>query len=84
MLSVWGHRHEQAAADTNTGGPLFLSADLPPLQYGYVDFDPLRDGSFSLETAGAASLDLDMDSDVSTGTVRVMPIELVKVPGAAA
>lgn len=80
--SAWGHRHEQAAADTNVGGPVQLTADLPPLQYGFIDWDPLMDGSFSLETEGAADLQLDMDSDVSTGTVRVMPVELVKIPGA--
>lgn len=82
--NVWGHRHEQAAADTSTGEDLHLVADLPPLQYGYLDFDPRRDGYYSMETAGASSLDLDMDSDVSTGTVRVIPVEWVKVPGAGA
>jgi hypothetical protein len=82
-LSTWGHRHEQLAADTSTGDPVFLTADLPPIQFGYLDFDPLKDGSFSLETAGAAALDLDMDADTNTGTVNVVPVELVVVPGAA-
>lgn len=50
--------------------------------YAYMDFDPLNDGSYALETAGAAQLDIDLNSDVSTGTVRVLPVELVKVPGA--
>jgi hypothetical protein len=81
---AWGHRHAQAAADTITGEEQEVTADRPPLQYGYLDFDPLRDGSFSLETAGASSLDLDLNSDVSAGTVRVIPVELVKVGGAAA
>jgi hypothetical protein len=80
---AWGHQHGQAAADTSTGQELFTAADVPPLQYGYLDFDPLSDGSFSLETRGASSLDLDLNSDVSSGTVRVLPVELVPVPGAA-
>jgi hypothetical protein len=60
-----------------------LTADIPPLQYGYLDFDPLKDGTFSMETAGASQLDLDLNSDVSAGTVRILPVELVKIPGAA-
>ena len=76
---AWGHRHAQAATDTSVGEELELTADRPPLQYGYLDFDPLRDGSYSLETAGAASLDLDLNSGVSTGTVRILPVELIKV-----
>lgn len=79
--SRWGHIHAQAAADTNTGEEQVTTADRPPLQYGYLDFDPLKDASYSLETAGAASLDLDMSSDVSSGTVRVIPLELVPIPG---
>jgi hypothetical protein len=82
--SAWGHRHAQAAADTTTGGPEQLTAALPPLQYGFLDWDPLRDNSFALETAGAADLQLDMDSDVSTGVGRMIPIEFVRIPGAAA
>jgi hypothetical protein len=80
--SRWGHIHAQAAADTATGEEQVTTADRPPLQYGYLDFDPLKDGSFALDTEGAASLDLDMNSDVSAGTVRVMPVELVAIPGA--
>lgn len=80
----WGHIHGQAAADTSTGEELLLTADRPPLQYGYLDFDPLKDGSYSLETAGSASLDLDMNSDVAAGTVRIVPLELVPIGGAPA
>jgi len=79
---AWGHIHAQAAADTATGEEQNTAADRPPLQYGYLDFDPLKDSSYSLETAGAASLDLDLNSDVSSGTVRVLPVELVNIPGA--
>lgn len=84
LMTAFGHTHVQAAADTGVGGDGFRDADRPPIQYGFMDFDPLKDGSYSLETAGASALDLDMDSDVSSGTVRVMPVEFVKIPGAAA
>lgn len=79
---AFGHIHAQAAADTSTGEELPTAADTAPVQYGYLDFDPNNDGYFALDTAGAASLDLDLNSDVSTGTVRIIPIELLTV-GAA-
>lgn len=82
--NMFGHVHPHAAADTSTAEESQATADRAPLQYGYMDFDPLNDGSFSLETAGAAALDLDMNSDVSTGTVRVVPVELIKVGQRAA
>lgn len=81
---MWGHIHAQAAVDTDTGEDQNKVADRPPLQYGYLDFDPLKDSSYSLETAGASALDLDFNSDVSSGTVRVLPVEEVKIAGAAA
>lgn len=77
----WGHQHGQAAADTDTGEETVKIADRAPLQYGYLDFDPLDDGSYSLETIGASDLDLDLNSDVSTGTVRYIPVELRKLGG---
>ncbi len=85
---LWGHRHAFAnpdtSGDTDTGEEQHVNADVPPLQYGYLDFDPLKDGSYSLETRGAASLDLDISADVAgNAVVRVMPLEMVPVPGAA-
>lgn len=87
-VGIWGHRHAFAnpdtSGDTDTGEQTLTVPDAPPLQYGYMDFDPLRDGSYSLETRGAASLDLDINADVAgNAVVRVMPLELVPVPGAA-
>ena len=79
---AFGHNHAQASADTVTGEEIQLTADRSPLQYGLLDFDPLKDGSYALDTAGSASLDLDLSSDVSSGTVRLIPIELITV-GAA-
>lgn len=78
---AWGHNHAQAAADTATGEESQATADQPPLQYGFLDFDPLKDGSYALDTQGAATLDIDMNSDVSSGTVRVIPVEQIMVGG---
>lgn len=51
--------------------------------YAYLDFDPLLDDSYMVETEGRASVRLRFQPDVS-GTVRVTPLELVKLPGAGA
>lgn len=51
--------------------------------YTYLDFDPRMDDSFIVETEGRASVRLRMVPDVA-GTVRVTPVELVRLGGAAA
>lgn len=84
LTDVFGHRHEQAAADTSTGEQVELTADVPPIQYGYHDFDPLKDGSYAIPTRGLGQFQLDLESDVNAGTVRVLPLELVNVGGATA
>jgi len=74
----FGHSHSQAAADTNVGDNRKILNE-PPLQYGYLDFDPHHDDEFLLETAGRADVELDLNSDVSTGTARYIPIELIRL-----
>jgi len=73
-----GHVHGHAAADTVTGQEQ-IRLNEPPHQYAYLDFDPLKDDSYLLETAGHADVELDLNSDVSAGTARYMPLELVRV-----
>lgn len=51
--------------------------------YVYADFDPLLDESYIVQTEGRASVRLRLTPDVS-GTVRVTPVELVMLEGAAA
>lgn len=51
--------------------------------YTYLDFDPLKDDSYMVETEGRASVRLRFVPDVG-GTVRVAPVELVRLAGAAA
>jgi hypothetical protein len=50
--------------------------------YSYLDFDPMMDDSFMVDTEGRASVKLKFVPDVA-GTVRVMPVELVRLGGAA-
>lgn len=44
--------------------------------YGYLDFDPNRDGAYELETVGASDLKIRAEG-ADTGTVRWLPIEHV-------
>jgi hypothetical protein len=46
--------------------------------YAFMDFDPLRDGSYELETEGASNLLLRGFGDEATA-VRVLPIERVTI-----
>lgn len=63
------------------GGPvdMFAFQALPHLGgYGFIPFDPLMDDSYLLPTIGRSSVKLRPTLD-NAGTVRVVPIELVKV-----
>lgn len=44
--------------------------------YAFLDFDPLHDGSYQLETAGAADLKLRGNGDAASA-IRAIPIERV-------
>lgn len=59
-------------------------ASLPSLfrNYNHVDLDPLKDEMYMVETEGRASVRLRFVPDI-TSTVRVTPIELVRLAGAA-
>ena len=67
------------------GSPIdgFANGALPNLaNYAYVDLDPLADDSYLLPTIGRSSVKLRFEVD-NAGTLRVVPIELVKVETAA-
>jgi hypothetical protein len=51
--------------------------------YTYLDFDPVQDDAFMVDTEGRASVRMRFVPDV-TGTVRMTPVELVRLGGAAA
>jgi hypothetical protein len=48
--------------------------------YAWMDFDPLRDGTYELETAGASNIVLRGVGDEATA-VRAIPLEAVKITG---
>lgn len=75
---AFGHMHASDGTAVPTGDEL-LDLNRPPLQYGYLDFDPLKDDSYAVETEGVSDLELDMNSDVSTGSARYLPVERVAV-----
>lgn len=50
--------------------------------YVYLDFDPMMDETYIVDTEGRASVRLRFVPDV-TGTVRVTPLELVRLGGPA-
>jgi hypothetical protein len=73
-----GHMHASDGTAVPTGDELF-DINRPPAQYGYLDLDPLKDDSFALDTEGVSDLELDMNSDVSTGTARYLPVERIAI-----
>ena len=52
-------------------------------QFAYLDFDPIRDNSFLLETEGRGRVHLRINADVADA-IRIMPVELIELPGAEA
>lgn len=71
------------ASNENTGGPRW---DVHSLNlYGWLEFDPLRDGSYLLPTEGRSSVKLRINSNVATPLAqRIIPVELISVGGAPA
>lgn len=47
--------------------------------YAYLDFDPLKDGSYLLQTEGRGRVHLRITADVADA-IRVLPVELIAVP----
>lgn len=52
-------------------------------QYAYLDFDPLKDDTYLLETEGRGRVHLRITADVADA-IRVLPVELIRLPGAEA
>lgn len=81
-----GHTHLENLAGVYTqnvesGAP--SDADREHRQYAYLDFDPLMDGTYLLETEGRGRVNLRINAGVADA-IRVLPIELIELPGAAA
>ncbi|HEV8585915.1 MAG TPA: hypothetical protein VGT02_13180 [Methylomirabilota bacterium] len=95
MWNLWGsvpelHRYFELRHSENLAaayaqfantGPWKIDSDASPHQWAFLDFDPLDDGGYMLETRGAASLTLRgfADTGIAGGNVRVLPVELVSV-----
>jgi hypothetical protein len=74
-----GHIHQindGAALSDSDDAEILASTGL--MGYFYLDFDPLRDGSYQLETAGAADVKIRGNGDEATA-VRYLPIERVTI-----
>lgn len=74
----FGHFHASDGTAVPTGDEMF-QLNRPPSQYAYMDLDPMKDGYYALETQGHANIELDLNSEVSSGTIRYLPVELVTV-----
>lgn len=76
--------HENTGAayvqHADTGGHQFIAA--ADHQHAYLDFDPLKDGQYALETEGRGRVNLQINHGVADA-VRALPVELIRLPGAA-
>ena len=83
-LSTELHRLATAvgyAADDISQGP--ASVVRVHNNYAYLDFDPLRDNTYLLETEGRGRVHLRINADVADA-IRIIPIEIIRLPGAEA
>jgi len=63
-----------------------VQAEVLGQAYAYLDWDPLNDSAYMLDTRGAARVNLEIESDTADGanTSRVLPIEYVEIGGGGA
>lgn len=83
MPTVWPthvHQFNGAAAGVDASDESEILNSTGPQGYAYLDFDPLRDLSYMLETEGAANLVIRGNGDEASA-VRYLPLELRKVAG---
>jgi|WetSurSiteA1Bulk_404760.scaffolds.fasta_scaffold50002_1 hypothetical protein len=81
QINVWpGHMHQfnGAAAGLDESDEASNDGAVGMRGYAYLDFDPLRDYSYQLETEGAADLLIRGNGDAASA-VRAIPIERVAV-----
>jgi hypothetical protein len=73
---------EEHGAAANGAGDLLITGEHGQVgffnNYAYLDFDPLRDDAFLLETAGHARIHLRINADVADA-MRALPLELIDV-----
>ena len=79
-----GHRYNGAAAAFDTSlEAIRIGANEGLEQYAYLDFDPMEDGSYMLQTAGRADVVVQRDAGTADAA-RFIPVEFVEIAGAAA
>lgn len=81
QLGMWvGHQHQfnGAAAGVDESDDAGIAVSTGLNGYAYLDFDPMRDGEFALQTEGAARVNLRGSGDEASA-VRALPFEVVKV-----
>lgn len=75
-LSTDRHTHAQAAAaDVVTG--MQLLGIVGSNQYAYLNFDPLGDGTYALQTRGRSRVNFRINSEGVNDAIRVIPVELI-------
>lgn len=72
LENVAGAYAQNATTDDNNTNVGFFD------QYALLDFDPLNDGSYLLDTAGRARVHLRINADVADA-IRIIPTELIDV-----
>lgn len=80
-LASWvGHTHQfdGAAAALDESDEAGQAVSIGLQGYAHLDFDPLRDGTYMLETMGASDLLIRGIGDEATA-IRWLPVEVVKV-----
>lgn len=87
LLSLQPHIHSVNAAGVARENTLEQqmgdAASILLDSYAYLDLDPMHDGTYALKTAGAARVNLRVDTQVASATaMRVLPVELVPIAGA--
>jgi hypothetical protein len=70
-----------SAAEMDTG---FQQEDDTLVQrYAFMDYDPLRDGSYAIKTSGHSRVNLRINQEPTADAIRVLPVELIRVGQAA-
>jgi len=74
------HTHAQAAnTDVVTG--MQLLGIIGAARYAWLEFDPLWDGKYALQTRGRSRVNFRINAETTFTAIRVMPVELISPGG---
>jgi hypothetical protein len=75
-LATMRHAHMiEPVAGTFTGGQLFTI--LGQAQYAYLDWDPLKDLTYALQTRGRSRVNFRINAETTFTAIRVIPVEVM-------